>query len=196
MMSSALNSLCRWLQGKQLPWTFYFRHTQPNYPEQYQVHLKSTTNFNSQHHAMAIAREHLHSIWQLHSPSTLARARLCAEQELIQLDFIQGFVREVYEYLARNINHNPNLERTACDFAMSTASFKRKLQKHGTNFQAQYDDVRRDLALQWLHAPDITNEQIATRLHFHDAANLRRAFKKWTGLTPSATRNEFLLGQK
>jgi len=30
----------------------------------------------------------------------------------------------------------------------------------------------------------MTNEQIASRLHFHDSANLRRAFKKWTGLTP------------
>ncbi len=96
----------------------------------------------------------------------------------------QSFLVSIYEYLQQHIHLDPSLDQTASDFYMSSASLKRKLQKHHTHFQAQYDAVRKDLALYWMNQEGMSNEQIANRLHFHDAANLRRAFKKWTGLTP------------
>ncbi len=190
MMATALSALCRWQLGTSLPWQFYFTHAAPSYIEQYQVHLHtqarshSNVQFNAPVNAMAIDRSHLHLPWKKSNPELAAHAR--AALTLNTPASPQGFLAETYNYLLNNIQHAPNLEQTAADFSMSSASFKRKLQKHHSHFQAQYDLVRRDLAIKWLNQGGWTHEQVAQQLHFYDAANLRRAFKKWTGKLPQA----------
>ncbi|HSC67940.1 MAG TPA: AraC family transcriptional regulator ligand-binding domain-containing protein [Cellvibrio sp.] len=185
VMAAALGTLTRWLGDETLPWQFYFTNAQPAHTEQYDVHLDGQAIFNAPANAIAIAREHLHRPWKNSSPSARIMAQRSAEQQLAQLPFRQGFLAELYTYLHNNIHSNPNLEQTAIDFGMSSASFKRKLKKHHSHFQQQYDLVRKDLAIHWLSEEGWTNEQVAQRLHFYDAANLRRAFKKWTGSLPS-----------
>lgn len=185
MMATAIGALTRWLGGEALPWQFYFTCAQPVHTEQYEVHLDGEVHFNTPANAMAIAREYLHRPWRNTSPSARVIAQRTAEQQLAQLQFRQGFLAETYTYLHNNIHYNPNLEKTAADFGMSSASFKRKLKKHHSHFQEQYDLVRKDLAIYWLSQEGWTNEQVAQKLHFYDAANLRRAFKKWTGALPS-----------
>lgn len=190
MMATALSALCRWQLGTSLPWQFYFTHAAPSYIEQYQVHLHtqarshSNVQFNAPVNAMAIDRSHLHLPWKKSNPELAAHAR--AALTLNTPASPQGFLAETYNYLLNNIQHAPNLEQTAADFSMSSASFKRKLKKHHSHFQAQYDLVRRDLAIKWLNQGGWTHEQVAQQLHFYDAANLRRAFKKWTGKLPQA----------
>lgn len=188
ILFAALGSLCRWLSGTALPWRYYFAYSPPKYIEQYQVNFGEHLHFNAQRNAMVIGREHLHSPWPKASPSTLAMARRAYLRERDALPAQDGFLVQIYQFLHSHISQAPNLEDTAKAFCMSSASLKRKLQKHRSHFQQQYDLVRRDLALQWLRQGGFSSEEIAQQLHFHDAANLRRAFKKWTGLTPSELR--------
>lgn len=188
MMCTALAAASRWLGGEALPWSYYFAYEQPRHIEQYQVNLGERIYFNAQHNAMVIAREHLYTPWGKASPSAALIARQESVAALEDLPAKQGFLLSIYRYLEQHIQLNPNLEQTAADFCMSTASLKRKLQKHHSHFQGQYDAVRKDLAIYWLSQEGISTEQIASRLHFHDAANLRRAFKKWTGSTPMGLR--------
>ncbi len=186
MMFTALNSLTRWRSGESYPWQFFLTHKKPDYIEQYDVHLNSNVQFSSQTNAMAIARDYLHRPWKVnHSDQSASHSPIPAHTSPA-LEFQRGFLAETYIYLQNNIRHNPNLEQTAVDFGMSSASFKRKLKKHHSHFQAQYDLARRDLAIMWLSQKGWTNEQVAKKLHFYDVANLRRAFKKWTGKLPQA----------
>lgn len=184
MMFSALTAVSRWLSGAVLPWSYYFAYTQPAHIEQYEVNFGGNINFNSQHNKMVIAREHVCTPWSKASPSVAFTARHESTDCLNALPAQQSFLVSIYEYLQQNIHLNPSLDNTASDFYMSSASLKRKLQKHHTHFQAQYDAARKDLVLYWMNQEGMSNEQIASRLHFHDVANMRRAFKKWTGLTP------------
>ena len=82
----------------------------------------------------------------------------------------------------------PSLERAAAAFAMSPATFKRKLSKHATSYQQQHDQVRLQVALYLYQVKGYSNDQVASHLHFHDATNFRRSFKRWTGVPPSALR--------
>ncbi len=184
MMFSALTAVSRWLNGSALPWSYYFAYSQPAHIEQYEVNFSGQTQFNAQHNKMVIGREHIYTPWLKASPSVAFIAIQESTTSLHALPAQQGFLASIYDYLQQHIHLNPNLDQTASVFCMSSASLKRKLQKHHTHFQAQYDAVRKDLALYWMNQEGISNEQIASRLHFHDTANLRRAFKKWTGLTP------------
>lgn len=182
-MTTAICSMTRWRSNIRLPWTLYFAHKKPEYIEQYQVHLGGDLYFDCQRNAMSIARDYCYQAWTtIHTTHT---------DNILPypLDIpSKGFLTEVYDYLNNNISTAPNLEQTAADFGMSCASFKRKLKKHRSHFQAIYDAVRKDLAVYWIHKEGWSSEQVAQRLHFHDVANLRRAFKKWTGLTLLAAR--------
>jgi AraC-like DNA-binding protein len=195
-IATAISAYAQWRSGENLPWQFYFSHKRPEHVEQYQVNLGEQVQFNAHINAITIAREHLYTQWHAVNeattraiPSPLAfNSSLTENQQALSQ---QGFLTAVYSYLQYNIHHNPNLEQTAADFGMSSATFKRKLKKHHSHFQQQYDAARRDLVISWLGQGALTNEQIAQRLHFHDAANLRRAFKKWTGTLPSQLKSPY-----
>lgn len=183
-MTTAICSITRWRSNTRLPWSLYFSHKNPEYIEQYQVHLGGDLHFGCQRNAMSIARNYCYQTWEKKN-TTPAQDKLLHNLDIPS----KGFLTEVYDYLNNNIAIAPNLEQTAADFGMSCASFKRKLKKHRSHFQAIYDTVRKDLAIHWIHKEGWSSEQVAQRLHFHDVANLRRAFKKWTGLTLLAARH-------
>ncbi len=186
MIFTALQVYTRRRAGYQLPWAFHVSHHKPAYIEQYQVHLGEQVLFNARSNAISIARTELYRQWNTAgSPIQITQAPTIdnLHQEIIT-PVIRGFLHEIYHYLKTNIQHNPHLEKTAQDFGMSSASLKRKLQKHNSSFQQQFDQVRKHLALDWLSKEGITQEEIAQHLHFYDAANLRRAFKRWTGQLP------------
>ncbi len=185
VMATAISSLARWLSNSRLPWKIYFVHKVPDYIEQYQVHLDGDVMFECQRNAIAIARDYCYQPWTK-ADTTPWQATTHVNNSFILAN--KGFLSAVYDYLYNNIATDPNLEQTAADFGMSSASFKRKLKKHHSHFQAIYDSVRKDLAVYWIHEEGWSSEQVAQKLHFHDVANLRRAFKKWTGLTLLAVR--------
>lgn len=184
MTFTGLQVYTRRRAGKKLPWTFYFSHNKPIYIEQYQVHLGEHILFNARSNAIAIARTELYQPWDTTTTTSLQSPIADNEHYQPITNAMRGFLHEIYHYLKSNIHHNPNLEQTARDFGMSSASLKRKLQKHNSSFQQQFDLVRKHLALHWLSKEGVTQEEIAQQLHFYDAANLRRAFKRWTGQLP------------
>ena len=65
--------------------------------------------------------------------------------------------------------------------------YKRQAQE-GTHFQAELDQVRSHVALHLMQFKGMDNSAVAAHLGFHDAANFRRSFKRWTGLTPGLLR--------
>jgi AraC-like DNA-binding protein len=72
---------------------------------------------------------------------------------------------------------------------MSPRTLRRKLQNHGSNYKKLLDDVRRRDALTLLDNPDIEIQKIAALLGYENPANFTRAFKAWTGKTPSGYRS-------
>jgi AraC-like DNA-binding protein len=82
----------------------------------------------------------------------------------------------------------PTLEAVAERLAMSTRTLRRRLQGQGLGFMALLQAARRRDALSLLARPALEVAQIAHSLGYADPANFTRAFRQWTGLTPSAWR--------
>ena len=177
MTHSAVRHFTRRRSGNLLQWSYYFNHGKPAQIEQYQVHLGERTCFNSHTAALAIPRAELHIPWPKPQPFTADYNNSIAISP-------RGFLHEVYFYLQSNLQYQPNLQLCAGAFGMSPASLKRKLHKHRSSFQQQLDLVRKHRVFHLLSDAGITQEKIAQQLHFYDAANLRRAFKRWTGQLP------------
>ena len=68
---------------------------------------------------------------------------------------------------------------------MSPSSLQGKLLQHGTNFHQLLDDIRRDLACSYLHQPNRSVTEITFLLGSANTSNFTRAFKRWTGKSPT-----------
>jgi AraC-like DNA-binding protein len=72
---------------------------------------------------------------------------------------------------------------------VSMRTLQRSLEREGTNFRSTRERVLRELADELLADPELPITQIATRLGFADAAAFGKAFRRWTGETPSGRRS-------
>lgn len=82
----------------------------------------------------------------------------------------------------------PSLDDVASRLHVSTRTLKRQLAQQGTSFSEILDDIREQKALLLLARKNMSVEQVADRLGYSDVANFTRAFKRWTGHTPSGWR--------
>jgi len=76
-------------------------------------------------------------------------------------------------------------QEVASEPHMSSRTLKRKLQQLGTNYQRILDDLRKGLAVEYLSQTTRTVDDIAILLGYSDASNFARAFRRWTGKSPS-----------
>jgi AraC-like DNA-binding protein len=83
-----------------------------------------------------------------------------------------------------------SLDRLAAKLGMSGRTLQRKLREHGTSHQELLDELRRDLAKRYLREPEMAICEVAYLLGFSESSALHRAFKRWTGMTPSEFRRQ------
>lgn len=81
-----------------------------------------------------------------------------------------------------------SIEAAAETLGLTPRTLQRRLTGRDTSFQAEVSTLRCALAKDLLRDPAQSIAGIATRLGFADVANFHRAFKSWTGATPTQWR--------
>ncbi|WP_168188009.1 AraC family transcriptional regulator [Hahella sp. CCB-MM4] len=82
----------------------------------------------------------------------------------------------------------PGLNDMADRLNLSARTLRRRLQQQGTRYKTLLDDARRRDAIKLLDDRAISIQKIAGLLGYQDPANFTRAFRQWTGHTPSQYR--------
>ncbi len=75
---------------------------------------------------------------------------------------------------------------------LSISSLQTKLAQEDTNFQQLLDDIRKSMSLSYIEQKRIAITEIAFLVGFSDTSSFTRAFRKWTGQSPSEYRNKNL----
>ena len=83
----------------------------------------------------------------------------------------------------------PSSASIAKKLYMSESTLQRRLAKEGCRFQELLDQVRYRLALEYLQGTHLPVTEVAVLLGYSSAANFRRSFKRWSGLTPAEIRH-------
>jgi len=84
----------------------------------------------------------------------------------------------------------PSLQLMADDLHLSTSSLKRKLKNVGATYQQIRESVLFSKAHYLLETTQKSIDHIAGLLGYADGSNFNKAFKQWSGLTPSEYRKK------
>lgn len=99
-----------------------------------------------------------------------------------------GVAGEVYQIIASTPGHSPSMERVAKRIGTTVRTLNRRLTIEGTSFTQILDDVRCNLASEYLRSTKLSIDDISELVGFSDASNFRHAFRRWTGTTPARYR--------
>lgn len=113
-------------------------------------------------------------------------------------DWEQDQVHEDYDTLPKTVQKfceehmsDPNLDLAATARAchVHPKALSRMLSSHGTSFKEILEEQRRKHAIAAMSQGHLSITEIALATGFAHASNFSRAYKRWTGETPSATRD-------
>ena len=111
------------------------------------------------------------------------------ERVLEEMPQEDGALASVRKAVAESLRDGePSLVRVAKKLAMSPRTLQRQLNEYGVQFKNLVNDTRRQFALIYLKDRRNSLTEIAFLLGYAEASPFNRAFKRWTGLTPSAYR--------
>jgi AraC-like DNA-binding protein len=190
----ALLGMAHWLGAERLPWRVELSRAAPLHTEHYWAHLGPDVIFGASADLVRLPREWLLHPWPRAASATVARGvHGAARSQCAPLG--QSLIETAYDVLYRDAADPPGLDMLAARFAMSSATFKRRLAEHGTHYQALLDLARKHVAIYLYRACEYSHPQVARYLRFNDEANFRRSFKRWTGCTPSAFLGGVLAGE-
>lgn len=79
-------------------------------------------------------------------------------------------------------------ERVADALHLSVRSLQRKLAENGTSLARLQEEIRRELANQYVHNSRLSIGEMTYLLGFSEPASFTRAFHRWYGASPSAVR--------
>lgn len=180
------------LGNEQEPEYIAFAYPEPAYSKEYKRYFKCKIRFNAEHHAFVVPKRLAQRELQL---ADLKIARM-AEQEFLQSlpnTNLNDLRRNLRLLLIQSMGMFPSLEATARKLGMSGRTLRRQLKTLGTNFQNELDLLRQEFATGYLIRSDRCITDIALMLGFCDSSAFSKAFKKWTGESPSEFKQKHAL---
>ena len=169
----------------------HFQYPEPEYVSLYQDTFDCPLYFSAQYNQLVIDAEVLtQPILQANPLSVAAADRMCADflrdnpttDDMI-MRIRQMILEQTYEYW--------NEEAIAARLNLTARTLRNQLRRLGTNYQAILDSQRKQIALEDLTNSILNVSDIAEHVGYSDVRAFRRAFKKWTGLTPSDYRSQY-----
>ncbi|ARU54331.1 MAG: AraC family transcriptional regulator [Pseudomonadales bacterium] len=125
----------------------------------------------------------------MHNPIGLKFAlEQCAREEAMIEKSSFKLREKVQQQMVFGREGYPTLQDMSNQLNMTSRTLRRRLESEGTNFKNLLEEAKRRDAIQLLDDDKMEIQQIATLLGYQDPANFTRAFRQWTGQTPSQYR--------
>jgi len=184
MMLNVMRTLC----GPDFkPIEASFAHRDPTDIGPYRQFFRIPLYFNADHYALTFAPGWL----QVRLPHADAEFQQLLRKQVAALEAKQGFefpeqVRGVLR--SALITGHCSEDQIATLFSMSSRTFSRRLDTFGTSFHELVEESRFEIARQMLENTSLKVGQIASSLDYSRASTFIRAFRRWSGGTPSQWR--------
>lgn len=165
-------------------------HPDPGYRSEYERILGAPVTFGSGRNAMRIDEAWIAHRIAVQPPYAFGILTRHADALLERLESA-ATMRGRVEGALLPILHTgeAGIEAVGARLGCSRDTLYRRLKAEGTTFEQVLDGLRRRLALEYLGARKVSVNETAYLVGFSDPAAFSRAFKRWTGKSPSEVRN-------
>jgi AraC-like DNA-binding protein len=159
--------------------------------EPYRRHFNTRVSFGAEHAAVVFA-----SAWlarPLPGADAAAQQGLMQEIEALEARGAGDLPTQLRRVLRRLLIGGAGPGETSVAhvsrlFAIHRRTLNRQLRKHGTSFMALVAITRYEIARQMLRDTQLPIADIAAALDYADSAAFSRAFRRWSGVSPTAWR--------
>jgi AraC-like DNA-binding protein len=166
-----------------------FTHADPGYAAEYERIFQCPVTFGADRNAIEIAPEGETAL-AVKLPSYVFGVLTERADALLAELQAQKSIRARVEALlmARLHTGEASMDEIATELGQSRQTLFRRLRAEGVTFEKVLDELRHRMALDYLSARKVSVNETAYLVGFSDPAAFSRAFKRWTGLSPSAMR--------
>lgn len=111
-------------------------------------------------------------------------------QLLTQMEIEADLVSRICHMLLSTPGEFPRLDSIAERLSIGTRTLRRRLKSLGTSYQKILDDVKKQLAMEYLQTTTLSVQEISDLLGYSEVTNFRRAFVKWADVSPYQYRKQ------
>jgi AraC-like DNA-binding protein len=165
-----------------------FKQEEPEYSDFFYKILGKSVEFSKEYNQIVIPVYLLDYMLPESDPNTAKMAEKICQDILQSLEQRETYPEKVRKIIFSYKESLPTFDQVAEVLHLHPRTLGRRLKQYNTSYQVILDEVRKELALEYLADPDILIDDIAYSLRFNDASSFYRAFKKWTGRTPRSYR--------
>ncbi len=168
--------------------TMELSRPRPGHADRYARYFPTPVHFGRPRTAIVFPRAWESLACPFADPALFETSRRMLEGSARRLEAPEFFAARVEHVLASGGPAGLSKEQVAQRLGTSPRTLVRRLQAHGLSFRELRDAHRRTWAGQLLRVSGQTTEQIAFDLGYRDAANFRRACRRWFGTAPGEAR--------
>jgi AraC-like DNA-binding protein len=186
MIVTGLHRMIRYFARDARPHRVAFEHAAPDYAGEYRAIFEGSERFSQPFTGIVFDRAFMTAV-QLNADEPFAAAlRSQAEKELARLARNTTYADRLRDHiLDPKTTNRRDMAYAARRLGLSARSLRRKLQLEGVSYTDVVDGALATLAKRLLADEQRTIEQTAYDLGFSAPSAFHKAFKRWTGATPS-----------
>lgn len=180
---------CRNRLGRNYaPLAVHLRRPPPADPQPWLEAFRAPVHFAASEDVLCFARADLDRPLDDGNPELAAHNEAVLRKRLdaLQPDTVSRRLRRALEQCLPN--GEPSAEVLAHGLHLSLRSLQRHLSEEGSSYEQVLAETRHALALQHLGEADCSISEVAYLLGFADSSSFSRAFKRWSGQSPSQYR--------
>jgi AraC-like DNA-binding protein len=170
-----------------------FAHRRPEDVAPFRRHFKAPLRFDAEQYAVVFSAS-----WLARAlPGTDPELRRLLQQQIDGLEsrHEDDFAEQLRSVLRQAlVSGQAGAEQIAAFFAVDRRTLNRRLQLQGTRFQQLVDGVSFEIARQLLGDSSMDIVQVADLLGYANASAFTRAFRRWSGRTPTQWREQTKAG--
>lgn len=182
------NTLSGLLGDNQFPLRLEFPYPAPNYVAVYHEVLGDDVHFDCEIASWSFPSELLATALPSSNPALRQLYEAECARLLADLSDSATIGEQTRNLLRKLEGQYPKMPQVATMLNMSPRTYRRRLTEEGVGFQDLLDNIRAEHATRHLKEDRLPISSIAYHLGFNDPSNFRRAYRRWTGTTPSAVR--------
>jgi AraC-like DNA-binding protein len=168
----------------------HFEHPVPGDAREYERVFRSPVHFAQRENALIVPTSVMNRPLPHHCDEAVRALEAAADAQVRRLaaPSVAGEVRGRVLLRLRARRPVGDVDAIAAELHLGARTLQRRLADEQTSFSGVVDEARRDLAIELLDG-DATLERVAAAVGFSDSSVLVRAFKRWTGRSPSEHRS-------